>query len=70
MNEETIIWEKPLYSLKLIRGQSGKYGWEIKITGPDLSQIKKEIEETNTWCHTAVSEFKKDQWDVRKKEKK
>ena len=69
MSEETIIWEKPLYSLKLIRGQRGEYGWEIKITGPDLSQIKKEIEETNTWCHTAVSEFKKDQWTVKEKKK-
>lgn len=67
MTEETITWEKPLYSLKLIRGQRGEYGWEIKITGADLAQIKQEIQDTNTWCHEAVSEFKKDQWTVKDK---
>ena len=62
MTEEKLIFEKPLYSLKLIRGQRGEYGWEIKITGPDLKELKKEIKTTNKWCLDLTRSVQKDIW--------
>ena len=70
MDEERIIWEKPLFSLKLERGQRGSYGWEIKITGPGLKEIKKELKETNQWCMNLERELRRDIWEVKEIKKK
>ena len=67
MNEEKIIWEKPLFSLKLERGQRGSYGWEIKITGPDLKAIKKELKDTNQWCMNLERNIREDVWKVKER---
>ena len=69
-SEERIIWEKPLFSLKLERGQRGAYGWEIKVTGPDLKSIKKEIQETNQWCMNLEKEIREDTWKVKEVKQK
>ena len=34
-------------SVKIIRGQRGNVGWEIKIVGDDINKILKQIEETD-----------------------
>ena len=62
MAEEKLLFEKPLYSLKLIRGQRGEYGWEIKITGAELEELKKEIKNTNKWCLDLTRSVQKDIW--------
>jgi len=67
LTEEKIVWEKPLYSLKLERGQRGSYGWEIKITGPDLRAIKKELESTNKWCMDLEKSIREDIWTIKEK---
>ena len=62
-----MIWEKPLFSLKLERSQRGSYGWEIKVTGPDLKEIKKEIKAVNQWCLDLERDIREDTWKLKEK---
>jgi hypothetical protein len=34
-------------TIKLIRGQRGNYGWEIKLVGKDETDIKKRLDKIN-----------------------
>lgn len=38
---------KELSSIKLIRGQRGNFGWEIKLVGEDETNIKKRLDKLN-----------------------
>ena len=67
MTDERVVFEKPLFTLRLERGQRGSYGWEIKITGPDLKALKKELKETNQWCMNLEREIRDDQWKIKEK---
>jgi hypothetical protein len=39
METEKLSETKDLNSIKLIRGQRGNYGWEIKLVGDDEKEI-------------------------------
>ena len=43
MDKEQLSPIKDLNSIKLIRGQRGNYGWEIKLVGEDEKEIMKKI---------------------------
>lgn len=54
MDKELISEKKDLNTIKLIRGQLGKIGWEIKLVGEDEKDILKRLkivsdELTNTY---------------------
>jgi len=43
MDKEQLSPIKDLNSIKLIRGQRGSYGWEIKLVGKDEKEIMKKL---------------------------
>jgi len=47
MEFEKLTESKDLNSIKLIRGQRGNYGWEIKLVGEDEKDIIKKLKEVD-----------------------
>ena len=47
MEGETLSPTKDLNSIKLIRGQRGSYGFEIKLVGEDVDAIVKKLKLVN-----------------------
>lgn len=43
MDKELLSPTKDLNTIKLIRGQRGTYGWEIKLVGEDEKDILKKL---------------------------
>lgn len=44
MSEKEIIQDAPTSSIKLIKGQRGGYGWEIKVYGNDMDAVLAEVD--------------------------
>ena len=53
--EETINNVKDCHSVKLIRGQRGSYGWEIKIVGDNINKIIENLVKTNIELNSLYS---------------
>ena len=47
MESEKLSPTKDLNSIKLIRGQRGTYGFEIKLVGEDVDEITKKLRLVN-----------------------
>lgn len=47
METELLSPTKDLNTIKLIRGQRGTYGWEIKLVGEDEKEIVKKLWKVN-----------------------
>lgn len=47
METELLSPTKDLNTIKLIRGQRGSYGWEIKLVGEDEKEIVKKLWKVN-----------------------
>jgi len=47
MESENLSPKQDLNSIKLIRGQRGNYGYEIKLVGQDEKEIIKKIKEVD-----------------------
>ena len=67
MKEEKITWEKPWYSLKIIQGTRGEFGWEIRCSGPDLKRVEKEALDMHRRTHEALYRFREEKWEVKTK---
>ena len=48
MNKEELLSNKDLNSIKLIRGQRGSYGWEVKLVGEKDSDILERLKKVDT----------------------
>ena len=70
MPEEKITWEKPWYSLKIIQGTKGEFGWEIRVSGPDLQKVEQEAHGMHRRCWEALYKFRETQWEIGKKKEK
>jgi len=47
MDEEKLSPKQDLNSIKLIRGQRGNYGYEIKLVGQDEKEIIKKLKDVD-----------------------
>lgn len=48
MNKEKLSPTQDLNVIKLVRGQLGKYGWEIKLVGEEEVEIVKRLKKVDT----------------------
>ncbi len=58
MDKEFLSPTKELNSIKLIRGQRGNYGWEVKLVGEDEKEIVgrlKDVDEELSKTHTELN---------------